>query len=332
MAGIGNWPLPPIADGGGGAAYNITATTGTYAYTAKHPDISAYEAGMILCITFSRANIDAVTLNVNNLGVLPVLGDNNAQLKPGEIAAHSTHLIIHDGTRFKILSQRAVLSALQLATPLTGYSRNLGAKADISYNDSILSALGKALTLNSPLTGYEYGPYEAIKDTDTIREAFGKIQNQLYQRYAWDTPMNNFEAGENAPVVSTDSFLTALKKFQGQINARPNGVVKKIQRGNITHINKMVHELRTGFNVDIEEVNTDKALGFAHGYASYRALIGGISGWGIANPVTGTLKTHTKGSPMSKQLNITAVGPMGPVALNDSTAELFAQWTVIEFN
>jgi hypothetical protein len=188
---------------GGGGITHISATTGTNAYIASHEDIDEYEE-LAAFVTFSSSNTGNVTLNINNLGARGVFGDNDVQLKPGEILANSTHLVVSIGNRFKLISQRAILSAAQLATTLTGLSRNVGTTSDIAATDTILQAFGKAISLASPITGYAVGANTPLAAADTLRVALGKLQGQI------NTKQNNIEIAsidkgyiENAAFGST---------------------------------------------------------------------------------------------------------------------------------
>ena len=175
--------LYPLIQGlGGGGVHFIPSTTGTNAYVAAHEDIDEYAVGLMVAVTFTNASTGNVTLNINGMGARAVLGDNNVQLRTGEILAASTHLLIFDGTRFLNVSQKGRLTAAQMATALAGLTRNIGTTADILATDTVLGAFGKAISLASPLTGYSLGTNTAIAANQTLRAALGNLQAQVNNR------------------------------------------------------------------------------------------------------------------------------------------------------
>jgi len=176
--------LYPLIQGlGGGGVYCISSTSGINGYAANHEDIDEYDTGLLVAVTFSAANTGNVTLNINDLGARDVLGDNNVQLRMGEILAGSTHLLIFDGAQFLNVSQRARLSAAQMETVLAGLIRTLGTTTDIVPTDTVMQALGKAASLASPITGYALPENPMpLAANQTLRAALGNLQGQINDR------------------------------------------------------------------------------------------------------------------------------------------------------
>jgi len=176
--------LYPLIQGlGGGGVYYISSTSGTNGYAVNHEDIDEYETGLLVAVTFTAANTGNVTLNINDLGARDVLGDNNVQLRMGEILAGSTHLLIFDGAQFLNVSQRARLSAAQMETVLAGLVRTLGTTTDIVPMDTVMQALGKAASLASPITGYTLPENPVpLAANQTLRAALGNLQGQINDR------------------------------------------------------------------------------------------------------------------------------------------------------
>ena len=87
--------------------YTFAADAGasdTYVITLV-PAPGAYAAGQIFHFTANTVNTGAATLNVNGLGAVAILKNNDVVLANGDIEAGQAVSVMHDGTSFQMLSQ-----------------------------------------------------------------------------------------------------------------------------------------------------------------------------------------------------------------------------------
>lgn len=92
------------------------------------PAITAYVAGLtIRFLTGASANTGAVTLAVNGLSALAInTGDGTAPLAPGDLPPGSLVTVVHDGTRFRLLSAQTGVVSI----------KSFGAKGDGTTDDT----------------------------------------------------------------------------------------------------------------------------------------------------------------------------------------------------
>lgn len=66
------------------------------------PDLAAYAAGLpLLLLTGGAANTDAMTINVDGVGVVPLLRRGGGAMAPGDVPANSLLDIAYDGAAFR---------------------------------------------------------------------------------------------------------------------------------------------------------------------------------------------------------------------------------------
>lgn len=107
---------------------NLITVAGTNALTGlATPPLEGYTAGAQYSFIAQNTNTDAVTIDIDSLGVKAVTRDGSEPLVAGDILAGKMHLIEYDGTRFQLLN---TFSFDHLNSPLvtvngTGYSPNI---------------------------------------------------------------------------------------------------------------------------------------------------------------------------------------------------------------
>jgi len=136
----------------------VTAS-GTNTYTATVAGYEAHRIGQPLIVRFSSANTGASTLNINGLGAVNIHRDTSVALRTGEITANSMHVLVHDGTRFQILSLLSRLTAGKLQ-----------------------GQVNARLQLSSPLTGFFVGSNTAVSASTSVLNAFSQLQGQVNAR------------------------------------------------------------------------------------------------------------------------------------------------------
>lgn len=73
---------------------------------------------------------------------------------------------------------------------------------------------------NVPLTDYESGSADDIADTDTVNEAFAKVEarlEDLEDNTANDYLMTGYVEGEADPISATDTILEAIAKLEARL-------------------------------------------------------------------------------------------------------------------
>jgi hypothetical protein len=151
---------------------------------------------------------------------------------------------VPDGTPAALNTTATPLSILRFSGPGVTVTHTAG---DISV---VVSGGGGSgdLTLASPITGYTVGGNTALAATDTILQAFGKLQGQVDARLSANQTitlsgdatgsgataitvsiaesvvtgkvLTGYSVGSNTALAATDTILQAFNKVQGQINAR----------------------------------------------------------------------------------------------------------------
>lgn len=83
---------------------------------------------------------------------------------------------------------------------------------------TLVSGVSNVLAI--PITGYTLGTNGSISATNTILEAFGRLQGQMGARVQVTTVLSAYVVGANTPIAATDTLIGMFGKAQGQINAR----------------------------------------------------------------------------------------------------------------
>lgn len=135
----------------------IPSTTGTNVYTATIENYTQYQIGVPILVRFINGNTGSSTLNINGLGAITMVRNANIALLSGDITANSVHQLVYDGTYLQLQTQGAKLSALQLQTPLTGFSA--GPDSPVVAADGMLGAFGKLQAQMNAKTGIVSGIY-----------------------------------------------------------------------------------------------------------------------------------------------------------------------------
>lgn len=122
------WPLTSQVQDGAFMWGGTASGTANALAVALTPAITAYIAGLkISFITGASPNTGAATLAVNGLSALAInTGDGTAPLAPGDLPPSSLVTVMHDGTRFRLVSAR----------PGTVSVKDFGAKGDGTTDDT----------------------------------------------------------------------------------------------------------------------------------------------------------------------------------------------------
>jgi hypothetical protein len=288
---IGTWPLPEIG-AGAGESYYMTAN-GASSFTAFHEDVDEYELGVVYFVTFEGANTGPAMIKINELAELPILADGNIQLKAGDIAANSTHCLVYDGTRMKLISQRAVLSAAQLNSQILGYQTL--SDTPVTSGNTLLTALGylqgqinNRSTPNQVSTAISnalsnYVTFSQLSNTlssyvtsSQLTTAIGNyLNNYAYATQSWvnsaisNATRNFITSSALSGYVTTNTYNNGISDLQRQINALAGAgapsALKSIQSGTISGSGT------SNLTVYISSVNVSKSILSVSGYGTLPA-------------------------------------------------------------
>lgn len=83
--------------------YTEATGTNTYVGSFEFPNLTVITEGMAFKVKFLNANTGAATININELGAIPIKKNVTAALGIGDILANQILLIIFDGNNFQVI-------------------------------------------------------------------------------------------------------------------------------------------------------------------------------------------------------------------------------------
>jgi hypothetical protein len=160
-----------------------TGTANTYAITLN-PAITAYVAGMAVCIKVNVANTGASTLNVNAKDAKTILDSKGNALTSGKLRLNGVYTLRYDGTNFILQgdggSGDAVASDLRLGKKA---STDAGDIVGDMPDGAVAPAGTRAQTnyvIYKPAKGYYDGVQEIYEYSAAVQAAKIKLGENLY--------------------------------------------------------------------------------------------------------------------------------------------------------
>lgn len=102
LRGDGTWATPPGGGGGGMKSGTATASV-TDVYTTTITGVTSYTTNDSYIIKFNTNNVNGATLNINSIGSVNLVKNNNVILSGGDIRVGQEFLVIYDGTNFQMI-------------------------------------------------------------------------------------------------------------------------------------------------------------------------------------------------------------------------------------
>lgn len=100
--GSGNLSWSTVTGSGGLKSGTATAST-TDVYTTTITGVSSYTTNDAYVIKFNTANSNGATLNINSLGAIQLVKNNDVILTGGDIRVGQEFIVIYDGTNFQMI-------------------------------------------------------------------------------------------------------------------------------------------------------------------------------------------------------------------------------------
>jgi len=101
LRGDGTWSVP---GGGGGGMKSGTATAAvTDIYTTTITGVTSYTTNDSYIIKFNTDNVNGATLNINGLGAVNLVKNNDVAIIGGDIRVGQEFLVVYDGTNFQMI-------------------------------------------------------------------------------------------------------------------------------------------------------------------------------------------------------------------------------------
>jgi hypothetical protein len=101
LRGDGTWSVPSGGSGGiksGTATYSVTDL-----YTTTISGVTSYTTNDAYIIKFNTQNVDGASLNINGLGAVSLVKNNNVTITGGDIRVGQEFLVVYDGTNFQMI-------------------------------------------------------------------------------------------------------------------------------------------------------------------------------------------------------------------------------------
>jgi len=86
-----------------GLKSGIATATVTDVYTTTITNVTSYTTNDTYAIKFNTANDNGATLNINGLGAVPLVKNNNVAITGGDISVGQEFIVIYDGTNFQMI-------------------------------------------------------------------------------------------------------------------------------------------------------------------------------------------------------------------------------------
>jgi len=101
LRGDGTWSVPT---GGGGGMKSGTATAAvTDIYTTTITGVTSYTTNDAYIIKFNTSNVNGATLNINSIGAVDLVKNNDVPIVGGDISVGQEFLVVYDGTNFQMI-------------------------------------------------------------------------------------------------------------------------------------------------------------------------------------------------------------------------------------
>jgi hypothetical protein len=102
LRGDGTWATPPGGGGGGMKSGTATASV-TDVYTTTITGVTSYTTNDSYIIKFNTNNVNGATLNINSIGAVDLVKNNNVPIVGGDISVGQEFLVVYDGTNFQMI-------------------------------------------------------------------------------------------------------------------------------------------------------------------------------------------------------------------------------------
>lgn len=100
LRGDGTWATPSA---GSGMPSGIATASVTDVYTTTIAGITSYTTNDAYIIKFNTDNVDGATLNINGLGAINLVKNNDVVITGGDIRVGQEFLVVYDGTNFQMI-------------------------------------------------------------------------------------------------------------------------------------------------------------------------------------------------------------------------------------
>jgi len=101
LRGDGTWSVPSGGSSGiksGTATYSVTDV-----YTTTIAGVTSYTTNDAYIIKFNTDNVNGATLNINGLGAINLVKNNDVTIIGGDIRVGQEFLVVYDGTNFQMI-------------------------------------------------------------------------------------------------------------------------------------------------------------------------------------------------------------------------------------
>lgn len=101
LRGDGTWSVPSGGSSGmksGTATYSVTDL-----YTTTITGVTSYTTNDAYIIKFNTDNVDGASLNINGLGAVDLVKNNDVKITGGDIRVGQEFLVVYDGTNFQMI-------------------------------------------------------------------------------------------------------------------------------------------------------------------------------------------------------------------------------------
>jgi len=100
LRGDGTWAT---VSGGGGMMSGTATAAVTDIYTTTISGVSSYTTNDSYIIKFNTANVNGATLNINGIGAVNLVKNNDVTITGGDIRVGQEFLVVYDGTNFQMI-------------------------------------------------------------------------------------------------------------------------------------------------------------------------------------------------------------------------------------
>jgi len=98
-----SWTTSGSTSTGSGLKSGIATASVTDIYTTTITGVTSYTTNDAYIIKFNTANSDGATININGLGAVQLVKNNNVIITGGDISVGQEFIVVYDGTNFQML-------------------------------------------------------------------------------------------------------------------------------------------------------------------------------------------------------------------------------------